>query len=85
MAIGTQGTVAGASHLRERVSARLAVLRPSAHTPLGRPSDDQLNGVRPTPLWSSVLSRAVHRVEELALLLVMLHFAVGTLGILLGW
>lgn len=44
----------------------------------------QFNGVGPTELWSSVATRAIHRVEEFVIVLIMLHFAVGLLGILFG-
>jgi hypothetical protein len=46
--------------------------------------DIQFNGVGPTELWSSVATRAIHRVEEFVIVLIMLHFAVGLLGILFG-
>jgi len=32
----------------------------------------------------SVATRAIHRVEEFVIVLIMLHFAVGMLGILFG-
>ncbi|MBK7278220.1 MAG: hypothetical protein IPI08_17205 [Betaproteobacteria bacterium] len=49
-----------------------------------RAVDIQFNGVGPTELWSSVATRAIHRVEEFVIVLIMLHFAVGMLGILFG-
>ena len=53
-------------------------------TPASRAVDIQFNGVGPTELWSSVATRAIHRVEEFVIVLIMLHFAVGMLGILFG-
>ena len=47
--------------------------------------DIQFNGAKPAELWSSAATRAIHRVEEFVMLLIMLHFAVGMLGILFGW
>jgi hypothetical protein len=56
-----------------------------APTLASRTVDIQFNGVGPTELWSSVATRAIHRVEEVVIVLIMLHFAVGMLGILFGW
>ncbi len=56
-----------------------------APTPASSSVDIQFNGAKPTGLWSSVATRAIHRVEEFVMLLIMLHFAVGMLGILFGW
>ncbi len=56
-----------------------------AHTPAGSSVDIQFNGARPTELWSSVATRAMHRAEESVMLLIVLHFAVGLSGILFGW
>jgi hypothetical protein len=56
-----------------------------AHTPANSSVEIQFNGAKRTELWSSVATRAIHRVEGFVMLLIMLHFAVGMLGILFGW
>lgn len=56
-----------------------------AHMPARRSLDIRLNGAKPTELWSSVVTRTIHRVEEFTMLLIMAHFAIGALGVLFDW
>jgi hypothetical protein len=68
----------GSVHERPRAAGQ------PAHTPASPSAGIQPKGAKATELWSSVVTRAIHHVEELTMLLIMAHFALGILAFLFG-
>jgi hypothetical protein len=81
---GSSGFAARVTRMRGRLWAGVRAVRSPAAAPERGSGDVPLDGLGPTPLWSSMMTRAIHRFEELTMLLIMLHFAVGTLALLLA-